>query len=86
VKSKDLEVTFDVPRDKYQKSGDNKNGFIKISGDFKTADDLELKAYSEVSYHSCGETDLAQLGMPSQGEWPQGEMPAGNEYFSEPKP
>jgi hypothetical protein len=64
VKGRNVEASFEVPKNGFRRSQNFRDGFIKLNSDVKSTNDpkLILKNNSEVSFNVCGETDLE--GMP----------------------
>ena len=72
IKGRNIEATFEVPKNVIRRSQNFRDGFIKFTSDVKSVDNpkLILKNNSEVSFNVCGETDLE--GMPDTTQSGQG--------------
>lgn len=69
VKGRNIEASFEVPKNDFRRSLNFRDGFIKFNRDVKSTEDPKLifKSNSEVSFNVCGEADLEGMQSATQG-------------------
>lgn len=69
VKGRNIEASFEVPKNSFRRSMNFRDGFIKFTRDIKSDNDPKMifKMNSEVSFNVCGEADLEGVSGTSQG-------------------